>query len=45
MDPQVESIKIVPVTASAYEFSLREDRRKIVTPGNSDAGQIINVES
>jgi hypothetical protein len=45
VDAQVESIKIVPVTASVYELSLREDRRKIVTPCNSDAGQMINVES
>jgi hypothetical protein len=44
-DAQVESIKIVPVTASAYELSLREDRRNNFKPGNSDAGQTINVES
>jgi hypothetical protein len=39
-----ESIKIVPGTASAYELSLREDRRKKIKPGNSDAGPMINVE-
>jgi hypothetical protein len=44
MDAQVETIKIVPVTARAYELSLRENRRRIVKPGNSDAGQMVNVE-